>query len=101
LRLLRGPSFLGEYVPAPTLNPPAGTQTATCSIQVLPVPTLMPMRAYNIPRTVTLWPGRVLSKSDTGQINEVLCKVLCHSICVVIQSIHELGIEPIFCTDPA
>ncbi|HEV3476738.1 MAG TPA: hypothetical protein VG127_04570 [Rubrobacteraceae bacterium] len=24
------------------------------------------------------------SKSDTGQINEVLCKVLAHNICVLI-----------------
>jgi len=58
-RLLRGPSFLGEYVSTPTLSPPAGTQTATCSIRVLPAPTVMPMRAYNIPRTVTLSPGRI------------------------------------------
>lgn len=36
------------------------------------------------------------SKSDTGQINEALCKVLCHNICVLIQSMHELGIEPTF-----
>ena len=42
----------------------------------------------------------VRSKSDTGQINEVLCKVLAHNICVLIQAIHELGIEPIFCTEP-
>ncbi len=41
----------------------------------------------------------VRSKSDTGQINEVLCKVLAHNICVLIQAIHELGIEPIFCTE--
>ncbi len=32
-------------------------------------------------------------KSDTGQINEVLCKVLCHNICVLVQATHELGIE--------
>ncbi len=37
------------------------------------------------------------SKSDTGQINEALCKVLAHNICVLVQAIHELGIEPIFC----
>jgi hypothetical protein len=36
------------------------------------------------------------SKSDTGQINEALCKVLCHNICVLIQEMHELGIEPAF-----
>jgi transposase len=37
------------------------------------------------------------SKSDTGQINEALCKVLAHNICVLVQATHELGIEPIFC----
>jgi hypothetical protein len=36
------------------------------------------------------------SKSDTGQINEALCKVLAHNICVLVQAIHELGIEPVF-----
>ena len=39
----------------------------------------------------------VKSKSDVGQVNEVLCKVLCHNICVLVQAIHELGIEPNFC----
>lgn len=38
----------------------------------------------------------VRSKSDVGQINEALCKVLCHNICVLVQAIHELGIEPTF-----
>jgi transposase len=38
----------------------------------------------------------VRSKSDTGQINEALAKVLCHNICVLVQAIHELGIEPNF-----
>jgi transposase len=32
------------------------------------------------------------SKSDTGQINEVLCKVICHNLCVLISCIHELGL---------
>jgi hypothetical protein len=36
------------------------------------------------------------SKSDTGQINEALCKVLAHNICVLIQAMHALNIEPIF-----
>ena len=31
-----------------------------------------------------------------GQINEALCKVLCHNICCLVQAIHELGIEPTF-----
>ena len=38
----------------------------------------------------------VRSKSDTGLINEVLAKVLCHNICVLIHAIHALNIEPIF-----
>ena len=38
----------------------------------------------------------VLSKSETGQVNEVLCKVLAHNICVVIAAMHELGVEPRF-----
>src|SRR2546429_947006 len=36
---------------------------------------------------------RLRSKSLTAQINEALCKVLCHNLCVVIQSAHELGID--------
>jgi transposase len=36
---------------------------------------------------------RLRSKTMTAQINEALCKVLCHNLCVVIQSVHELGID--------
>ena len=39
---------------------------------------------------------RLRSKTLTAQINEALCKVLCHNLCVVIQSQHELGIETDF-----
>ena len=38
----------------------------------------------------------VRSKTDTAMKNEVLCKFLCHNICVLIQSQCELGIEPVF-----
>ena len=41
----------------------------------------------------------VRSKSDIGQLNEVLCKVLCHNLCVIIQAIHESGIDPTFCRE--
>ena len=40
----------------------------------------------------------VKSKSPTAQVNEVLCKVLSHNICVLIQSFYELGIESSFST---
>ena len=36
----------------------------------------------------------VRSKDKTAQINEVLLKVLCHNICVLISAMFELGIEP-------
>ncbi len=39
---------------------------------------------------------RLRSKSKTAQVNEVLCKILCHNVCCLIQSIYELGIEPTF-----
>ena len=38
----------------------------------------------------------VKSKSWTAQVNEVLCKVICHNICVVIHEMFELGIKPDF-----
>ena len=39
---------------------------------------------------------RLRAKTPVAQMNEALCKVLCHNICCVIQSIHELGIEATF-----
>lgn len=33
------------------------------------------------------------SKTKTAQINELLLKILCHNICVVIQEISELGLK--------
>ena len=35
-------------------------------------------------------------KNRTAQINEALCKVLCHNICCLIQSMFEFGIQPTF-----
>lgn len=40
-------------------------------------------------------------KTETAQINEALCKVLCHNLCVVIQSMYELGIDVGFSTQLA
>jgi transposase len=39
---------------------------------------------------------RLRSKSETAQINEALTKVLCHNLCVVIQSMYELDVDPTF-----
>lgn len=36
---------------------------------------------------------RLRSKTRTAQVNEVLCKVLCHNLCVLVQSIYELGLD--------
>lgn len=38
----------------------------------------------------------VKSKTETAMVNEVLCKVLAHNICVLITSMHELGLRPKF-----
>lgn len=43
----------------------------------------------------------VRSKTDTAMKNEVLCKFLCHNLCVVHQSHIELGIESVFWENPA
>jgi transposase len=40
--------------------------------------------------------GSLRSKTRTAQINEALCKILAHNICVLNQSMFELGIKPEF-----
>jgi len=40
--------------------------------------------------------GAVRSKVPVAQMSEVLCKVVCHNLCVLVQSIYELGIAPTF-----
>lgn len=36
---------------------------------------------------------QIRSRKEVSQINEVLLKVLCHNICVLIHEMHELGID--------
>jgi transposase len=38
----------------------------------------------------------VRSKTDVAMTNEVLCKILCHNLVVLIHEMYELGIEPMF-----
>ena len=57
-------------------------------------------RRSNVESTFSMIKGkfgeRLRSKTQTAQINEILCKVLCHNLCCMIQSMYELGIEPDF-----
>jgi transposase len=41
----------------------------------------------------------VMSRSDTGMVNEVLCKFLCHNLTCLIMEQETLGIAPIFWKD--
>ena len=41
----------------------------------------------------------IRSKTDVAMKNECLCKFICHNICCVIQSMHELGVAPVFWAD--
>ena len=36
------------------------------------------------------------SKTETAMVNEVLCKVLCQNLVVLIHEMYELGIDPVF-----
>ena len=42
----------------------------------------------------------VRAKTPVAQVNEVLVKILCHNIVVLIHSVYELGISPVFSSDP-
>jgi transposase len=41
------------------------------------------------------------SKTERAQINEALCKILCHNICCLIQSMYELNLKPKFWAEVA
>jgi len=44
--------------------------------------------------------GNVRSKTDVAMTNEVLCKILCHNLVVLIHEMHELGVDPVFWNRP-
>jgi hypothetical protein len=39
---------------------------------------------------------RLRCKTTAAQINEVLCKVLAHNLCMLVQSMYELGVDAAF-----
>lgn len=39
---------------------------------------------------------RLRCKTTAAQINEVLCKMLAHNLCVLVQSMYELGVDTNF-----
>lgn len=43
----------------------------------------------------------VRSKTDVAMVNEVLCKIICHNICCLIQESYELGINAEFWKEAA
>ena len=43
--------------------------------------------------------GSLRSKNPAAQVNEALVKILCHNICVLIQAMYALGVEPDFGAD--
>ena len=57
-------------------------------------------RRSNVETTFAMIKGKfgdsVRAKSETGQINEILLKVLCHNVCVLIQAMHQLDVTPNF-----
>lgn len=58
----------------------------------------------NVESTVSLikaFGDSLRSKTETAQVNEALCKILCHNICCLIQSMFELDIKPEFWTEAA
>lgn len=45
-------------------------------------------------RPNNIW--RKYGKADVAMVNEVLCKIICHNICCLIQETHELRIDTVF-----
>jgi hypothetical protein len=39
---------------------------------------------------------RLRSKTAVAQVNELLCKILCHNLCCLVQAFYELRIEAEF-----
>jgi transposase len=44
---------------------------------------------------------RLRSKTETAKVTEAFCKVFCHNLCVLIQSMYEMNITPEFWSEAA
>ncbi len=57
-------------------------------------------RRSNVETTFSMVKGKfgdsVRAKSESGQVNEILLKFLCHNICTLIRAMHLLGVTPNF-----
>ncbi len=40
----------------------------------------------------------LMTKNHLANVNEILCKVLCHNLCCLISAYYELNVETSFCT---
>jgi len=60
-----------------------------------------PLLPFLVRLSRTILGDSLRSKTETAQINEALCKVLCHNLCCVIQSMYELEIKPEFWVEAA
>lgn len=38
--------------------------------------------------------GSLRSRNRVAQVNELLCKVLCHNLAVLVHAMYELGVQP-------
>jgi transposase len=39
---------------------------------------------------------KVRSKTETAQVNEILCKLIAHNLCCLVHAFYELGVEATF-----
>ena len=59
-----------------------------------------PASQRTVAETLRTRTGLDWDPADVAMTNEVLCKILCHNICCLIQAMYELGIEPTFWGEP-
>jgi hypothetical protein len=81
-----------ETVKMKHLPPDSGTS----SIRLRPIKGHTVALEGNVRLRVMVYHRLQISTTKTAQINEALCKVLCHNLCCLIQSMFELNVKPEF-----